>query len=539
MPPTHHLLDLASAARYVGLDEATLQALASAGFIAATSADGELRFEPADLKAFVARNADNGSGNILDADADEIDPQALLEALDGRSGEMARRSYEIFSAAFPEARSWSLAEQGRFVEQARSRFEAVLAITGQGSAVDEALVGDLEDVGAAAAWAGSPLPHLLATLRICRDLVVQTAVELAEDRGRHWGLALSLLLTRILPAMDRLTDSLAQGYWAALVGREEEQAARYQHVVETSSNGVFEVDLDGRIQYANPSLGVIVGRSVRDIVGALLSEVIVPSDPDEAVDPSATGGQHRLEVVRGDGSRRVIEVRTGARLRFDELVGYQGVVADLTAVHHLEAEKAAFLELVTRDLRAPLAGLLAQGANLEAHADELPPDQVARIGRAIRNQAERVARFADDLHDMSRLESAQLELRPRPVDLAHVVYSALASVRRPEHVDVRIPFGVEVLADARRLEQVVANLVDSGLSQGEPPVVISLDEAISDVHVRITLADPPPAPTTDRGRQMGLALARGLLEAMGGSVDLEPAGRGSRYVVSLQQPRRG
>src|SRR5205807_9043343 len=166
---------------------------------------------------------------------------------------MARRAYDIFAAAFAAAAGWSMGEQLRFIEQARKRVEAILAVTSQGGEVDEALVGDLKEVGASAAWVGSPLPQLLVILRISRDLVVQTAVEVAEERGRHWGLALSLLLTRVLPAVDRLTDAVAQGYWEAVVKREEESLARYESVVETSSDGVFEADLDGRIQYANPS----------------------------------------------------------------------------------------------------------------------------------------------------------------------------------------------------------------------------------------------------------------------------------------------
>src|SRR5437764_12484768 len=179
-----------------------------------------------DIKAFLARNADNGSGNLFDLEPDNVDPQDLLDALDGKSEEMARRAFDIFATVFPEATGWSISEQAKFIDQAKGRFEASLAVTGQGAEVDEALVGDLQDVGAGAAWAGSPLPQLLVILRISRDLVVQTAVELAAERGRHWGLALSLLLTRVLPAMDRLTDALAQGYWAATLGREEEARAR-------------------------------------------------------------------------------------------------------------------------------------------------------------------------------------------------------------------------------------------------------------------------------------------------------------------------
>ena len=213
--------DRVGKSRLVGLEEAAslldltsdgVGALVQAGYLPAATEGSDPRFAIGDLKAFVARNADSGAGNLFDTEGGPADPQALLAALDGRSEEMARRAFDIFATAFPEASSWGLAERARFIEQARNRFEAILAVTGQGEEVDEALVGDLEEVGATAASTGSPLPQLLVVLRISRDLVVQTAVEVAEERGRHWGLALSLLLTRILPAMDRLIDAVARGY---------------------------------------------------------------------------------------------------------------------------------------------------------------------------------------------------------------------------------------------------------------------------------------------------------------------------------------
>ncbi len=349
-------IDVPAAAGFLSISEAALESLVGAGFLLAHETPEGLRFSVADLRAFEARNADNGSGNLMLDQPDAADPQALLAALDGHSDEMARRAFDIFSSVFPEAREWSLTEQARFIDQARSRFEAILAVTGQGSAVDEALVGDLEDVGAAAASSGSPLPQLLVILRISRDLVVQTAVELADEGGRRWGLALSLLLTRILPAMDRLTDALAQGYWAALAGREEELRARYEHVVETSSNGVYEVDLDGRLQYANPSLGIMLGRRLDEIENAFVSEVFVPLDPSSSIEPLLSeprSGSDRVElnVARSDGVRRLLEIRTTARHRFGELVGFQGVVRDITSATDLEADKNEFVALVTRDLR--------------------------------------------------------------------------------------------------------------------------------------------------------------------------------------------
>src|SRR5437016_4500086 len=283
---SRHVLPLPEAAEMLQLEVPAVEGLVLAGYLApvGTGPHGD-EFLIGDLKAFVARNADNGSGNLFDLEPDNVDPQDLLDALDGKSEEMARRAFDIFATVFPEATGWSISEQAKFIDQARGRFEAILAVTGQGAEVDEALVGDLQDVGASAAWAGSPLPQLLVILRISRDLVVQTAVELAEERGRHWGLALSLLLTRVLPAMDRLTDALAQGYWAATLGREEEARARYENVVEHSSDGVYEVDLDGCIQYANESLAIILGRRLDKIEGRSMGDVIVPINPGQSVEP--------------------------------------------------------------------------------------------------------------------------------------------------------------------------------------------------------------------------------------------------------------
>lgn len=557
-------LTLPEAADYLGLPAEAIRALAAAGYVRPLAEGPEgPEFPLVDLKAFLARNADNGSGNLVAFGMEQADPQALLDALDGRSDEMARRSFEIFATVFPDAVTWSVEEQARFIEQAQGRFEAILAVTGQGVDVDEVLIGDLEEVGAAAAWEGSPLPQLLVMLRISRDLVVQTAVELAEARGHHWGVALSLLLTRVLPAMDRLTDSLAQGYWAAVVGREEERKARYEHVVEESSDGVYEVDLDGCVQYANPSLAVVLGRRLDRLEGEMLEDVLIPLDLGasiaDLIDPTEEHASPvQVAVLRHDGVRRVLDVRTHPRHLDGELVGFQGVVRDVTTAHDLEADKNEFLALVTNDLRTPLTMILGLGATLESHADELPPERIRRMGASIRGQAERISRLADDLYDMSRLEANALLLSPRPVDLAQVVNAALASVGDSSDVRVAVPEGVTVQADARRLEQVVANLVENAIEHGAEPVVVEL-VGVDDTGVELAVTDSgegvPPSlvptlfsrlrtlsrPNRDRSRGtgLGLSLVQGLVEAMGGRVWYErgPTG-GATFCLTLPTPRR-
>ncbi|MGH9179372.1 MAG: PAS domain-containing sensor histidine kinase [Acidimicrobiales bacterium] len=558
------LVTLPEAAVYLNLPVDAVRSLLAARFLEASDegGDGPL-LALVDVKAFLARNADNGAGNLVVTGPDGADPEALLAALDGRSEEMARRAFDIFGAVFPEAQHWSLRQQARFVEQAKGRFEAILAVTGQGAEVDEALVDDLQEVGAAAAWDGSPLPQLLVVLRISRDLVVQTAVELAEERGGHWALALSLLLTRVLPAMDRLTDALAQGYWAAMINRQHEARARYEHVVEHSSDGIYEIDLEGRVQYANPSLAVILGVTPDHLEGTLLSSVMnsVDGRPLRAATSAGVAeGPERAQVtvVRPDGVRRVLDVRTTPRVDDGELVGFQGVVSDVTAAHDVETEKNEFMALVTNDLRTPLSTILSLASTLEAPADGLTPERISRVGSSIRGQAERVVRLADDLSDISRLEANSFLLSPTPVELAPLVESALATLGHPDGVTVDLPPGLPVVADARRLEQVVANLVENALQHGEAPVTITAEAVVNDM-LELAVTDhgrgvaSPLVPTLfcrvrtlgrsdrdrSRGTGLGLTLVRSLVEAMGGRIWYETAPHGgASFRLTLPVPHR-
>lgn len=559
------LVTVPEAAAYLNLPTEAVVGLLDAQYLEAMDeGTGGPLLALVDVKAFLARNADNGAGNLVVTAPDGADPEALLAALDGRSEEMARRAFDIFSGVFPEAQSWSLRQQARFVDQAKGRFEAILAVTGQGAEVDEALVDDLQEVGAAAAWDGSPLPQLLVVLRISRDLVVQTAVELAEERGGHWGLALSLLLTRVLPAMDRLTDALAQGYWAAMINRQQEARARYEHVVEHSSDGICEVDLHGVVQYANPSLAVILGVSPEHLCGAALAEVLGSLDP--AADVAAlvpadagTGPQRKeVKIVRADGVRRVLDVRTVTRLDDGEPIGFQLVMSDVTAAHDVEREKNEFMALVTNDLRTPLSTILGMASTLEGPAADLTPERIRRLGSSIRGQVERMVRLADDLSDISHLEANTFLLSPSPVELAPLVEAAMGKLGHPHDVIIDLPPGIPVVADARRLEQVVANLVENGLQHGQAPVTITM-ASIDDGVLELAVTDHGPGvpaglvPTLfnrvhtlsrtnrdrSRGTGLGLSLVRSLVEAMGGRIWYETAPHGgASFRLTLPVPRR-
>ena len=216
------VLDLEAAAAAIGVPAEALESLARAGYLASRSDEGRMRFDLADVKAFVARNADNGSGSGLfdhlspgPASA-RLEPEELVDLLDERAEAMAMRMLKIYAAVFPEVEGWTDRQQGTFVKRTKKRFESVLAVASLGSRDDPDLHAELYRVGASAAKSGTALPELLVMLRMARDLVVQNAIDLAASADKPGGFALSLLLTRILPTIDRMADALAEGYWETM-----------------------------------------------------------------------------------------------------------------------------------------------------------------------------------------------------------------------------------------------------------------------------------------------------------------------------------
>ena len=226
--PTTHL-DPAAAASLLSISPAALEELVDAGWLRARrSCMGGLLLRRTEVEAFAARNrapertvvdltaAGPVPGPVADA-AGDLTPEELFQLLGRRVEPMALRMLRMFAVVFPEAEDWPAERQQRFVTQTRARFEAILGVAAAGSGPTDSLYRDLEHIGAAAAHTDAALPQLLVVLRMSRDLVVQNAVDIVEHEGRHGGFALSLLLTRVLPAMDRLGDALAAGYWEAML----------------------------------------------------------------------------------------------------------------------------------------------------------------------------------------------------------------------------------------------------------------------------------------------------------------------------------
>lgn len=272
-------------------------------------------------------------------------------------------------------------------------------------------------------------------------------------------------------------------------------------------------------------------------------------------------GPGRLLVLRGRRlaaeDRRVLDVfaaHVAALLGRQELQAQASRAADLA---HGNAVRVALLSAVSHDLRTPLASIKAAVSSLRQRDVAFSPEDTAELLRTVEDGADKLQRLVDNLLDVSRLQAGVVDPVRRPVDLWEVAPQAVDGVP-PERVRLDLAETLPLAdTDPALLERVLANLVENAVRHGgtQHPVVLTAHEEATPrgprLHVAVVdrgrgvpveqrrrmfeafqrLGD---APARGAGVGLGLAVARGLTEALGGTLEAENTpGGGLTMVVRL------
>lgn len=216
--------------------------------------------------------------------------------------------------------------------------------------------------------------------------------------------------------------------------------------------------------------------------------------------------------------------------------------------------RTALLAAVGHDLRTPLAAAKAAVSSLRSQDVDLVAEDRDELLASADQSLDRLAGLVDNLLDMSRLNAGALAVELRPVPVDELIARALDEVG-PAAVRVGVDLPADpptVLCDAGLVERVLVNLLDNAVrySPSQPPALVVL---AGEQTVEIRVIDHGPGiPVAERNRVflpfqrlgdtdnttgigLGLALARGLTEAMGGTLEPEETpGGGLTLVVSLQ-----
>jgi two-component system sensor histidine kinase KdpD len=315
-------------------------------------------------------------------------------------------------------------------------------------------------------------------------------------------------------------------------------------------------------------------RRVRDVLS--LEAVSILRPVEDGWETLAWEGSRELQTP-GDGSeaieltRDTMLVILDGRLTADDRTVLRAFAAQIVqAIERAELEReagtaesmaetdrlrTALLSAVSHDLRTPLATIMASLTSLIETGVAWTPDETEAFLRTALEETERLNRLVGHLLDASRVQVGAVHVFYRPVGLDEVVASALSGLRSGgDRIIVEISESLpEVQTDPDLLERVVANLVENALtwSPSERSVRITAGEVAGRIDLRIS--DRGPGIPTDaretvfqpfqrmgdspnrEGVGLGLAVARGLLEAMGNELVIEDTpGGGTTMVIAMK-----
>jgi PAS domain S-box-containing protein len=395
-----------------------------------------------------------------------------------------------------------------------------------------------------------------------------------------------------VPPAEPARDAGAQGAPHARLTVEESEA-RLRALVEASPLGIVVMDTHGKPISYNPMCEALHGIEFSEAAGDGWEKALHPEDRERVAASwyaAAREGRSWSDTYRfrhSDGRAVWVIGRAAPMYVRGEHVGFVGTLEDITALKETQLEREKLLEraeagrekaenaarlreqtlaAVAHELRNPLQTiaiavetLLYSAAGGMDVTDQRPPDRHRpdqdRQLEIMQRTVNRMGRLIRDLLDMSRMEAGTLELRYEPLSISVLIEEVLEIFgRAAAEGEVRFECDIAndtpaVRGDRERLAQVLSNLVDNAIKFTPRGGRIVLCARCFELGVRVSIEDSGPGVPEDMrlrvfdffwqadrasrvGAGLGLAIAKGIIDAHGGRIWVEGDG-GAKFCFTL------
>jgi two-component system sensor histidine kinase KdpD len=281
----------------------------------------------------------------------------------------------------------------------------------------------------------------------------------------------------------------------------------------------------------------------------------IPDSPEAGTTTIELDPEHVLVLagrpIRAE-DQRVLEAFTRELKASVELGELEAEVKAAGVVSAASELRAAILSAVSHDLRTPLSGIKASVTSLLQEDVDWTPEARREFLETIAEETNRLNALVGNLLDMSRLQTDALEIMPSRVGLEEVLPAALSSLGvGDDSIELDVPESLpRVLADPGLLERALANVIDNAVRFSPPGVPPRVTAGASDGYVDVRVVDQGqgmPATdverlfmpfqrlgdsSSDEGVGLGLAVAKGFVEAMGGEIEVESTPGGGLTIVT-------
>ncbi|MDN4640570.1 DUF4118 domain-containing protein [Agreia sp. PsM10] len=389
---------------------------------------------------------------------------------------------------------------------------------------------------------GEPL-HLLALgLYVVNAVLVSVVVDTAARRSRQArrAAAESELLATVAGSVLRGQDALQ-----ALVDRTREAFSLREVRLKGDDGSVLAVST---APFPEPVEGKPV--STGSTNGRVSTNGVDSSVP--------VGDRATLELCGPDlaaSERRLLGVIAA---QMEQALEHRDLAATASEVGPLaiaDRMRSALLAAVGHDLRRPLTAATAAVSGLRSTEVQLSPDDRAELLDTAQESLDALATLVTDLLDVSRVEAGVLAVSVHPIDVEDVIVPALDELELgPDRVELSLGADAlpPVLADEILLQRVLVNLLSNAVRFSPDGARVRLSASDFRGRVELRVVDSGPGVPGERrdeifvpfqrlgdtdnstGLGLGLALSKGFVEGMGGTIEAEDTpGGGLTMVVSL------